>query len=216
MRLLTDAVTVRYPRARQPVLDGASFSVRTGESVAILGPSGSGKSTLLSVLGELLTPSGGEVRVEVDDVPVPLLPREITSWVLQTTNVFPERSALENVAIAASTRGVSWRHALDLAATCLAEVGLAARAGDETKVLSGGEVQRVVIARALASGRPFLLADEPTGQLDRATSETVLEAMLRSTESVGDMGVVVVTHDTAVAARCTRTVHIDEGKVVPG
>ena len=94
----------------------------------------------------------------------------------------------------------------------LESVGLADRAHDAARVLSGGELQRVVIARALASGRPFVLADEPTGQLDHSTSAIVLEALLRSS---GDAGVVIVTHDSEVAARCEVTFRIEDGRVLP-
>jgi putative ABC transport system ATP-binding protein/lipoprotein-releasing system ATP-binding protein len=196
------------------VLDGASFTIERGRSAAILGPSGSGKSTLLSVLGGLVRPDDGTVRVDLgpqatDGASVAL--RDVTAWVLQTTNVLPERSALENVVVAALTQHGDRRRARAEAERRLESVGLADRAHDSARVLSGGELQRVVIARALASGRPFLLADEPTGQLDRATSMMVLDALLRSS---GDAGVVIVTHDPAVAARCDVTARLEDGRVV--
>ncbi len=205
---------MRYPRTTRDVLDGASFAIERGRSAAILGPSGSGKSTLLSVLGGLVRPGAGVVRVElgsgaVDRAPVAL--RDATAWVLQTTNVLPERSALENVVVAALTQHGDRRRARAEAERRLESVGLADRAYDTARVLSGGELQRVVIARALASGRPFVLADEPTGQLDRSTSAMVLDALLRSS---GDAGVVIVTHDPEVAARCDVMVRIDDGRVV--
>lgn len=196
------------------MLDGASFMIERGRSAAILGPSGSGKSTLLSVLGGLVRPDAGTVRVELGspdrgDADVAL--RDVTAWVLQTTNVLPERSALENVVVAALTQHGDRRRARAEAERRLESVGLADRAHDAARVLSGGELQRVVIARALASGRPFVLADEPTGQLDRSTSAMVLSALLQSS---GDAGVVIVTHDPEVAARCDTTVRIDDGRVV--
>jgi putative ABC transport system ATP-binding protein/lipoprotein-releasing system ATP-binding protein len=139
-------------------------------------------------------------------------PADVSAWVLQTTNVLPERSALDNVAVAARTRGLGGAEARRHAAERLAAVGLADRVHACARVLSGGEVQRVVIARALASGRPFVLADEPTGQLDGATSGAVLSALLTTS---GEAGIVVVTHDPEVAVRCDRTVRIRDGRVVP-
>jgi len=221
VRLVARDVVVRYRGGDRDVLDGASFEVRRGEAVAILGPSGSGKSTLLGVLGGLVRPTSGTVVVDRDrGAPGPgaaaaaaagraLRPADVSAWVLQTTNVLPERSALDNVAVAARTQGLSGPQARRHAAQRLADVGLAERAHACARVLSGGEVQRVVIARALASGRPFVLADEPTGQLDRSTSAAVLDALLTTS---AEAGVVVVTHDPEVAERCDRTVRIRDGR----
>ncbi|GIG32747.1 ABC transporter ATP-binding protein [Cellulomonas oligotrophica] len=203
---------MRYPRARQDVLTGANLHVDHGTTVAILGPSGSGKSTLLSVLGGLVRPTSGTVRVEGENGGAAHSVRDVTSWVLQTVNVLPERSALDNVAVGALTRGLDGAAARAEAATRLSAVGLGDRAGEKVRLLSGGELQRVVIARALATARPFVLADEPTGQLDRATSDTVLDALLSGT---GGAGMVIVTHDPEVAERCDRTVRIENGAVVP-
>lgn len=205
---------MRYPRTTRDVLDGANFTIERGHSAAILGPSGSGKSTLLSVLGGLVRPDAGSARVELGDgapVGVHLSLREVTAWVLQTTNVLPERSALDNVIVAALVQHGDRRLAIDEAEHRLESVGLLDRANDAARVLSGGELQRVVIARALASGRPFVLADEPTGQLDHSTSTAVLETLLRSS---GDAGVVIVTHDPEVAARCEVAVRIEDGRVL--
>lgn len=208
MRLVADDVVVRYPKTRRDVLAGASLSVRQGESVAVLGPSGSGKSTLLAVLGGLVRPSAGTARVEADH---PATLRDVSSWVLQTVNVLPERSALDNVAVAGLARGLTHAQARHVAAVRLAAVGLGERADEPARLLSGGEVQRVVIARALASGRPFVLADEPTGQLDRSSSDLVLDALFTTS---GGAGVVVVTHDPVVADRCGRCARIEDGVVV--
>ncbi|WP_456819907.1 ABC transporter ATP-binding protein [Cellulomonas sp. URHB0016] len=189
------------------MLDGARLTVEQSETIAILGPSGSGKSTLLSVLGGLVSPTGGSARVDGADASL----RDVSAWVLQTVNVLPERTALDNVAIGALVRGVTRRQAEAEAAERLALVGLGDRLADPVRLLSGGEVQRVVIARALATRRPFVLADEPTGQLDHSTSDVVLDALFTS---AGGAAVVIVTHDPAVAARCTRTVQIQDGVVV--
>ncbi|MGY4645022.1 ABC-type lipoprotein export system ATPase subunit [Cellulomonas sp. URHB0016] len=207
MRLVADDVVVRYPHTTRCVLDGARLTVEQSETIAILGPSGSGKSTLLSVLGGLVSPTGGSARVDGADASL----RDVSAWVLQTVNVLPERTALDNVAIGALVRGVTRRQAEAEAAERLALVGLGDRLADPVRLLSGGEVQRVVIARALATRRPFVLADEPTGQLDHSTSDVVLDALFTS---AGGAAVVIVTHDPAVAARCTRTVQIQDGVVV--
>lgn len=219
MRLSARGVTVRFDGSDAPVLDGADLEVRTGETVAIVGPSGSGKSTLLSVLGGLLAPDAGTVAVLTDDgadTGVPLA--AASSWILQTTNVLPERTAVENVAISAALAGVAWCDALDRAHAALALVGLADRAGSRARVLSGGEVQRVVTARALVADRAFVLADEPTGQLDSATTASVLDSLLgavRAHPVTGRAaGLVVVTHDPEVARRCDRAVRLDSGRVV--
>lgn len=209
MQLVARDVVVTYPGSARRVLDGATFSVDEGETVAILGPSGSGKSTLLSVLGGLVRPSAGTVAVDGASADARLT--DVSAWVLQTINVLPERTVVDNVAIGALVRGVGHARARRLAAERLGAVGLADRAADPVRVLSGGEVQRVVIARALATGRPFVLADEPTGQLDHTTSTRVLDALF---STAGGAGVVVVTHDPEVAARCMRTVRIDDGVVV--
>lgn len=225
MRLIARDVTVRFPGKDAPVLDGAALEVSTGETVAILGPSGSGKSTLLSVLGGLLRPDAGTVEVVPDgNDPVGVagsLPASATSWILQTTNVLPERTAEHNVAVAAALAGTAWAESLTRARDALALVGLADRSTARVKVLSGGEVQRVVTARALVAGRPFVLADEPTGQLDHATTEVVLDALFAAVRAHRGVdacptatGLVVVTHDPAVARRCDRSVRIDDGRVV--
>jgi ABC-type lipoprotein export system ATPase subunit len=207
VRLVADGVVVRYPRSTRAVLAGADLAVDEGETVAILGPSGSGKSTLLSVLGGLVRPTDGSVRVEGGDGGL----RDVSAWVLQTVNVLPERSVLDNVAVGGLTRGLTRASARADAARRLDGVGLGGRLAEPVRVLSGGEVQRVVIARALASGRPFILADEPTGQLDRATSDVVLDALFTT---AGGAAVVVVTHDPDVAARCDRVARIHDGMVV--
>ncbi len=219
MRLVAQDVRVEFPAVERPVLDGATIEVGQGESVAVLGPSGSGKSTLLSVLGGLVRPSRGQVELERDDgvrVAVEGVHlRASCAWVLQTVNVLPERSAAANVAWGALARGRARHEARELAVHLLGEVGLGHRVGTAARSLSGGELQRVVVARAIASGRPFLLADEPTGQLDRATSREILAAMLDLRVGADRTGVVVVTHDPEVAERCDATVRIEDGRVVP-
>lgn len=219
MRLNARGVRVTFRGKPDPVLDGADFEASTGETVAILGPSGSGKSTLLSVLGGLVAPTSGEVGVLDDEgaaLGVPL--SAVSSWILQTTNVLPERTALDNVAAAAQLAGATRAEAVARAASCLDLVGLTPRARARAGVLSGGEVQRVVVARALVAGRPFILADEPTGQLDRGSTDIVLDALFHAVRAQAatdaPSGLVVVTHDPVVAQRCDRVVRIDDGLVV--
>lgn len=163
------------------------------------------KTTLLSLLGGMQRPQSGEVSVDGDP-----RPQGWVSWVLQTVNVLQHRTVLENVALGAAADGLDRKHATALAEARLEDVGLADLAGVPARKVSGGELQRVVIARGLVSSRPFLLADEPTGQLDRATTLSVIECLLAAKQ---DRGVVVVTHDPAVASRCDRSYQLLDGLI---
>ena len=185
------------------ILDGVSVSVEVGEAVAVLGPSGTGKTTLLSVLGGMQKPSSG--RVEVDGDPDP---RGWVSWILQTVNVLPYRTVLENTALGALADGVSRSGAIDIAMHRLEQVGLSGMESVPARKLSGGELQRVVIARGLASSRPFMLADEPTGQLDNITTDKVAGFLLAAR---AERGLVVVTHDLSIATRCDRVLRLVDG-----
>ncbi|MGL5826231.1 MAG: ABC transporter ATP-binding protein [Nocardioides sp.] len=205
MRLVGSGL--RHSYADREVLAGVDFTVGPGESVAVIGPSGMGKTTLLAILGGLIAPGAGVVGVETAtegfEVPGPWI-----SWVLQTTNVLSDRSVLDNVRLGCLADRVSRPEVDRRVLTALDHVGLASRIDDPVRVLSGGEAQRIVIARALASRRPFLLADEPTGQLDSATSRSVMDALLAATSS---RGLVLVTHDTDLAGRCDRLLRLDDG-----
>jgi putative ABC transport system ATP-binding protein/lipoprotein-releasing system ATP-binding protein len=194
--------------ARTPeVLRGMDLEVAPGEAVAIVGPSGSGKTTLLAVIGGLVPVQSGTVDL-VDDHGRVHQPFDQAAWVLQTVNVLADRTVLDNVCVGAYAQGRNRRAAAAEAQRLLDVVGLGGRGGDPVRVLSGGEVQRVVIARALATGRPLLLADEPTGQLDAQTTESVLTALIDGSRG---RTLVVVTHDTAVARRCDRVLTIQNG-----
>lgn len=165
VQLIASDITVRFPGKSEAVLDHTDFVCSTGETVAILGPSGSGKSTLLSVLGGLLQPQEGAVKLlgndNLESANVERI-RGASSWILQTTNVFPERTAVDNVAIAAQMAGATRTAALLKGKDALNKVGLSTRINARTGVLSGGEVQRVVTARALVAGRPlYLLTSRP-------------------------------------------------------
>lgn len=207
---------VQFPGHDKPVLRGVSLEIARGTTTAILGPSGSGKSTLLSVLGGLRKPDSGLVLLhESDGAQRKANSRalaEASSWILQTTNVLPDRSALDNVAIGAVSAGHSWDDAVDLAGQLLTEVQLSHRAYSRAGTLSGGEVQRIVIARAISSGRSFLLCDEPTGQLDNSTSDLILSVLFELVRN-SHVGLAVVTHDPLVAERCERIVTIDDGLI---
>lgn len=195
-----------YPH-RPPVLADVTFEVPGGSSLAIVGPSGTGKTTLLALLGGLLLPSSGGAAVVLDDGERRAV-GPLASWVLQTVNVLPDRTVADNVALGAYSSGVGRRAALALVEPALAEVGLAGYARRPVRTLSGGEVQRVVIARALVSDRPVVLADEPTGQLDPRTTTDVASALLAAGR---DRIVVIVTHDPAVAALCSHVLRLDSG-----
>jgi len=209
VRLVAAGVTFAHPGSHV-LLDGLELAVEAGESVAVVGPSGSGKTTLLALLGGLLRPQAGTLALEREGTRVPLV--ESVSWVLQTVNVLSDRTVLDNVAVGAFADGVDRMTAAGRAESALAAVGLAGTGGRPVRTLSGGEAQRVVIARAAVSERPVLLADEPTGQLDQRTSADVIDALLAS---AAHKVTVVVTHDAAIAARCSRTLELGSGILTP-
>lgn len=211
MRLSLQAVTHRYPGATGPVLDGVDLEVEHGEFLAIFGPSGSGKTTLLSLLGGLLSPDQGRI-VFGDPEGRHADPTASCSWVLQTTNMLPERTTLDNAALGAFADGCGWFHAALIAEARLRAVGLGDRVHHKARLLSGGEVQRLSVARALSSARPVILADEPTGQLDLRSTERVLSVLLDHRHR---RTVVVVTHDEQVAGLCDRVVMVGDGRLRP-
>lgn len=209
MRLVARDVGFRYPHGDHAVLAGAGFEVPAGTSAAIVGPSGSGKTTLLSLIGGLLPLQSGSFAA-VDSEGVEHSVTESASWVLQTVSLLGDRSATANVAIGAFSDGASRMEAHERAARYLTAVGLAHHGERVARSLSGGEAQRVAIARALASERPIVLADEPTGQLDAATSSTVISAIIGSRAA---RTVVVVTHDPEVAAACDVVFELRDGLI---
>lgn len=207
MRLVVRDLSHTYPRAPGPVLRDVSVEVTAGTSVAVVGPSGSGKTTFLSLLGGLLPVQHGTVHA-ADDGGRTHAVAAVASWVLQTVSLLPARTALDNVLVGAWSSTGDQVLARERASTALEDVGLSGRSDTEARLLSGGEAQRVAIARALASHRPVVLADEPTGQLDAATSAVVVDAMLGRR---GGRTVVVVTHDDDVAARCDLVLELRAG-----
>ncbi len=199
------------------VLRGISFTVQTGEWVAITGPSGSGKSTLLGLLAGIDRPTAGRVTIEGVDIsalPEGKLARirnEKIGVVFQSFHLIPTMTAQENVEapLYISPRR---RQAQALARQMLEQVGLAERCQHLPHQLSGGEQQRVAIARALVNGPHLLLADEPTGNLDTATSQQVLTLLGQLREQLG-LTIVMVTHDPQIAARASRRLHVVDGRL---
>lgn len=199
------------------VLDHVDIFVGTGEAVALMGPSGSGKTTLLSIMGLLTRPMSGLVAVDGSSLPIggrrlDAARAALFSWVFQTVNVLGLRTAADNAALGLLARGVPRSRATEQADTALSAVGLADRNRAVVAELSGGELQRVCIARAMAAMPRFVLADEPTGQLDHATSELVVDAMWGARHS--DTALVIATHDPMVAERCDRIIGLVDGHAV--
>ncbi len=204
-----DAGTVR-------ALDGASLRIEEGEWVALTGPSGSGKSTLLHLLAALDAPTSGEVFVRghrLDDGRnLDEYRRREVGLVFQLHNLLPNLSALQNITIAMIGTGVDHRKAAERARALLADVGLAAREALRPPELSGGERQRVAVARALANGPAILLADEPTGSLDAASAQSILE-LFRRIRNERKLTILLVTHDLEVAGHADRTLHMRNGRI---
>jgi lipoprotein-releasing system ATP-binding protein len=202
------------------VLDGIDLVLPKGETVALVGPSGAGKSTLLHIAGLLERPDGGRVLVggedcsSLSDERRTLLRRSELGFVYQYHHLLPEFSALENVMLPQMIAGVSRRASREKAAQLLERVGLAARAGHRPGRLSGGEQQRVAIARALANDPKILFADEPTGNLDHATGESVLALLLDLVRRTG-LSALVATHNRELARRLDRIVALEDGRLKP-
>jgi putative ABC transport system ATP-binding protein len=198
------------------ILTDIDFSVGTGETLAIVGASGSGKSTLLGLLAGLDTPSAGTVKIDgidifaLDEDGRAALRQAKLGFVFQSFQLLAHLTALENVMLPLELRGD--REAREKAIAMLGRVGLASRLRHYPKYLSGGEQQRVALARAFVAAPPLLFADEPTGSLDAATGEAVIELMFELNRERRST-LVLVTHDSGIADRCGRTVTISAGRL---
>lgn len=201
------------------VLNGVDLTVAAGEVCALVAPSGAGKSTLLHIAGLLDTPDAGRVHVAGDDMTGQgdrlrtRARRQRIGFVYQFHHLLPEFSAAENIVLPQLANGVAQGAARTRAEDLLARVGLSHRLDHRPAEMSGGEQQRVAFCRALANGPALLLADEPTGNLDPGTSDTVFDALVSLVRDTG-MGALIATHNLDLAARMDRTLRLDQGRLV--
>ena len=219
--LALQGVTKGYNRGKPSevlVLRGASLAVAKGEVVALVAPSGAGKSTLLHIAGLLDTADAGKVRLDgremggLSDRTRTEARRGEVGFIYQFHHLLPEFSALENVVIPQLANGVPKAAAARRAQELLEKVGVGARAGHRPAALSGGEQQRVAFCRALANAPKLLLADEPTGNLDPATSDQVFGVLMDLVRSTG-LSALIATHNLELAARMDRVVRLSAGQV---
>jgi putative ABC transport system ATP-binding protein len=209
--------TVASPAGSLTILADVSLSVRTGESLAIVGASGAGKSTLLALLAGLDSPSTGSVSIagvdltQLDEDGRAAIRGKHVGFVFQSFHLIPSLTAIENVMLPLELGGR--RDARQTAAAALEEVGLTPRSAHYPKQLSGGEQQRVAIARAFVTRPAVLFADEPTGNLDTATGQRVTDLLFELNRSTGST-LVLVTHDRSLAGRCSRVLELDAGHTV--
>ncbi len=217
------SVTKTYTRGGETlvVLDNMSFTVPTGDFVALMGPSGSGKSTILNLVGGLDVPDSGAVHVAGTQVDA-LRGSRLAAWrarhvgfVFQSFNLVPVLTALENVLLPLNLQPLSKAQRRQQAEYALEIVGLKDRMDHRPRQLSGGQEQRVAIARAFATDPDILLADEPTGDLDRASADAVMELMRRLNAEMKKT-ILMVTHDTAAAEKARRVLRLDKGLLIEG
>ena len=214
--MIVEAKKIRKSFGSLEVLKGVDFAVEAGEVVAIMGASGAGKSTLLQILGTLLTPDSGSLTIDGTDI-LSLGERALSQFrnrrigfVFQAHHLLPEFTAEENVTIPMLIGGQAQSSARARARELLALVGLQERLSHKPSQLSGGEQQRVAIARSLANNPAILFADEPTGNLDSRTKEEIHQLFLDVRKQLGQT-VVIVSHDAGLAALCDRTCTLRDG-----
>ena len=226
MNALTPLIRIRqlakaYRRGDQeiPVLTGIDLEVMPGEFVALMGPSGSGKSTLLNLIAGIDQPSSGTIEIGGVDIAT-LGEGELADWraanvgfIFQFYNLIPVLNAFENVELPLLLTGLSSRQRRERVAQVLELVGLTDRADHQPNELSGGQQQRVAIARALVTDPTLIVADEPTGDLDRTTGGEVLTLLDQLVRELGKT-IVMVTHDPKAAARAGRMIHLEKGVLV--
>jgi putative ABC transport system ATP-binding protein len=204
------------PEGLLTILDRVDLEIRQGESVAIVGVSGAGKTTLLGLLAGLDVPSSGKIWLRDEEITAmdedgrAALRANHVGFVFQSFHLISSLTALENVMLPLELSGAE--HASDIALRALQNVGLEARRGHYPNQLSGGEKQRVAIARAFVIKPTVLFADEPTGNLDQHTGETVIDLLFRM-NSESNTTLVLVTHDTSLASRCDRILHMNAGRI---
>ena len=207
-------LTLGNAEASVDILKGIDLHISVGETVGILGPSGAGKTSLLMVMAGLENLTKGRIFItgtditQMDEDPLAAMRRDMVGIIFQAFRLIPSLTALQNVAIPLELAGHN--DATDLAEAALESVGLEHRLTHLPDQLSGGEQQRVAIARAVAPKPRILLADEPTGNLDSATGEKVVNILFKSAHDAG-AALVLVTHDAALAARCSRVIEIEDG-----
>ena len=201
------------------ILHDISFSVSNGESLAIVGASGSGKSTLLGLLAGLDTPSSGDILLMGQNISAAnedqraKVRLNYVGFVFQSFQLIDHLNALENVQLPLQLKGVSSQESIDQARFWLEKVGLGERLSHRPQTLSGGEQQRVALARAFAAKPAILFADEPTGSLDDANGQKVIDLLFQLNQDIGST-LVLVTHDLALAQRCERQILIRAGKIM--
>ncbi|MDX2467065.1 MAG: ATP-binding cassette domain-containing protein [Acidimicrobiia bacterium] len=206
--MLVEVAGVVVAFGKRRILDGVSLEVASGSSVAVVGPSGSGKTTLAYCVSGALKPTEGQVRIDGRD---PAKGANV-ALVQQTTNAVGRRNCRENIAMGGLARSMTRRAALAEADDAIAQVGLAAVSSLRAHLLSGGELQRLAIARAMVMRARVVVADEPTGQLDESTSEPIIDTLLQTATMNGVL--ILVTHDLVAARKCDRVVTLSDGRLL--